>query len=298
MERHGKQMVSALIILSLFILVRMCFAGPKSVSVVTSIFPLYEFSRATAGPSADVYLLVPPGAEPHLWEPKPSDIKRIREADLFVFMGHAMEPWVSDILRSLGGGGPMVLEASRGIDSPAENSAMDPHLWLDFSMSARMVGRIESALVTLDPASGAVYRKNAAGYREELRKMDGLFRTGLSGCSKKTFVFGGHSAFGYLARRYGLKQIPVYGISPDAEPSPRHIVQIIKIVRKNHLKVMYFEDLVNPRLAQVIARETGARTMALYPAGNVTARQWKEGVTFLDLMKLNLANLKQGLECE
>ena len=265
---------------------------------VTSIFPLYEFSRAVAGQPADVHLLVPPGAEPHIWEPKPSDIKRIREADLFVFMGHDMEPWVSDILGSLGAGGPRILEASRGLAPTSENSPMDPHLWLDMSLAARLVGRIENALVSLDPASGAVYRKNADRYRKELGKMDDLFRIGFSRCNTRKFVFGGHAAFGYLARRYGLEQIPVYGISPDAQPSPRRIVRIVKIVRKNHLKVIYFEDLVNPRLAQIIARETGAETMALYPAGNVTTRRWKEGVTFLDLMKLNLANLRQGLECE
>ncbi|NOY87238.1 MAG: zinc ABC transporter solute-binding protein [Deltaproteobacteria bacterium] len=291
-------MIPALIILSFIIWPQTCFAGTGRLSVVTSVFPLYEFSRATAGQSADVYLLVPPGAEPHTWEPKPSDINRIREANLFVFMGHEMEPWVSGILRSLRGSGPRILEASRGLTSPSENSSMGPHLWLDLSLSGKMVGRIEGALVGLDPASGAVYRKNAAIYREELRKLDDLFRAGLSRCNKSIFVFGGHSAFGYLARRYGLEQIPVYGISPNAEPSPRHVVRIIKTVRKNHLKVIYFEDLVNPRLAQVIARETGAETMPLYPAGNVTALQWKEGVTFLDLMKLNLANLRQGLECE
>ncbi len=298
MENHKKHMIPALIILSLIIWPQACFAGTGHVSIVTSIFPLYEFSRATAGRSADISILVPPGAEPHTWEPKPSDITRIREADLFVFMGHEMEPWVSNILKSLRGSGPRILEASRGLTSPSESSLMDPHLWLDLSISAVMVGRIEDALISLDPASGAVYRKNAAGYREELRKMDDLFRAGLSRCNKSIFVFGGHSAFGYLAGRYGLEQIPVYGISPDAEPSPRHIVRIIKIVRKNHLKVIYFENLVNPRLAQVIAGETGAKTLPLYPAGNITALQWKEGVTFLDLMKLNLTNLRQGLECE
>ena len=286
MAKRRKYIIPAIIVAAFLpIWSHACLAGPGHVSVVTSVFPLYEFSRAVAGQSGDIHLLVPPGAEPHTWEPKPSDIALIRNADLFIFMGHEMEPWVSDILGSMGKNGPRVLEAAMGLTSTLEGSARDPHLWLDFSLSAEMVRHIEGALVSLDPASGAFYRKNATGYEEELKSMDGLFRTGLSGCKTRKFVFGGHSAFAYLAGRYGLEQIPLLG-------------RIVKIVRENHLKVIYFEKLVNPRLAQVIADETGAGTMALYPAGNLTASQWKEGVTFLDLMKENLANLRQGLECE
>jgi zinc transport system substrate-binding protein len=111
-------------------------------------------------------------------------------------------------------------------------------------------------------------------------------------------VTGGHAAFGHLTRRYSLEQISVYGLSPDAEPTPRHLAGIVTVIKKNKVQFIFSEELMNPRMAQVLSQETGARVMVLNPGANLTASQWQEGLTFLEIMGRNLNTLRKGLACE
>ena len=282
-----------------------CPAAADRLTVVASLFPLYDFTREVAGDTADVTLLLPPGTEPHTWSPKPSDMARIAGADLFVYLGPDMEPWVNQVLEATSGKG-RVLEASRGLAllSPdgragsADGGQHDPHVWLDLANASEMVDLVAAALAEIDRPRAAEYRDRSTAYRARLSALDSRFRETLSRCRKRQFVFGGHAAFAYLARRYGLEQIPVYSLSPDSEPSPRQVAQIVKVLRALDLEVVYFEELVNPRLAQVIAGEVGARTLMLTPAGNLTAQQRRAGATFLSIMESNLHNLAEGLGCE
>jgi len=109
---------------------------------------------------------------------------------------------------------------------------------------------------------------------------------------------GGHSAFGYLARRYNLKQIALYGLSPDSKPSPRQLVEIVELAKKHKIKIIYFEKYISHELARVIAQEVGAKTLVLNPAANLSRKELESGVTFFDIMERNLKNLKNGLLCQ
>jgi zinc transport system substrate-binding protein len=149
-----------------------------------------------------------------------------------------------------------------------------------------------------DTLNHDLYISNGRNYSEKLKRLDQEFLTVLSNCESRQLVTGGHAAFGYMALRYGLEQVSVYGLSADAEPSPRHLSEIVSIVEKNHIKTVFSEELVNPRMAKVLSEETGTRVMVLNPAGNLTADQWQKNVNFLEIMKNNLETLREGLRCE
>jgi zinc transport system substrate-binding protein len=175
---------------------------------------------------------------------------------------------------------------------------MDPHIWLDFGLDQVIVDRIQQRLSEIEPENAADFERAAASYKEKLQRLDAKYRDRLSRCRQKTFIFGGHSAFAYLARRYHLEQIPVYGLSPDAAPTPRQLVDVIGLARKHNIKTIFFETSVSDKLARLIAREVGADTSLLYPGHNLTKEQWRSGMTFLSLMEKNLESLRHGLVCE
>ena len=287
-------------------------AQPK-VKAVTTLFPLQEFARMVGGERAQVDLLLPPGAEPHEWEPKPGDLARIYKADVFIFIGRAMEPWAYDLLKATQKANLKIVEALKGLqlleagDSPREISRerksyaeekVDPHVWLDFSQDLKIIEAIAAAFAEKDPAHASQYRANAASYQSRLSTLDQKYQSALARCRHRQMFLGGHSAFAYLAKRYGLRQIPLYGVSPNAEPSPKKLAEVITSARNHGVKYIFFEELVNPKLAQVLAREAGIQTLVLSDGANLTREQVKQRVTFLDLMERNLEHLRKGLECE
>jgi zinc transport system substrate-binding protein len=321
MKRHSLTVfITLLVLLSSFVMVR-----ADRLTVVASIFPLFDFAREVAGTDADVRMLLPAGVEPHTWEPTPTDILRMSRADVFLYIGPEMEPWAQRILRTVETDGLWALaamsvrephgsnelrhthEGSHDEDPHEPNEhrhahkgphGEDPHIWLDLGLAADIVEEIGRVLSEMDPGNKSLYTQGAGRYAGKLKELDRQFAAGLRECESRTVVTGGHAAFGHLTERYHLDQVPIYGVSPDAEPSPRYLAEIIKTVRDKNVKAVFFEDLVNPRLAQVISEETGARLLVLNPGGNLTADQWAQGITFLDIMNRNLANLREGLICE
>jgi zinc transport system substrate-binding protein len=120
----------------------------------------------------------------------------------------------------------------------------------------------------------------------------------LRNCKRSEILLGGHSAFSYMARRYDLEQIPLYGISPDAEPKPKEMADMIDFAKSHDVKAVYFERLINDRLAKVIAEEIGAMTLPLNPGVNLTREERERGLSFISIMEENLSNLMKGLACE
>jgi zinc transport system substrate-binding protein len=290
----------------------LCFGADKPsarprIKIMTTVFPLLEFARAVAGERGEVNLLLPPGAEVHTWQPRVSDMERFAALDLLIFIGADLEPWLADILRSVSRPGLRTLEVTRGLvllpgndkSLPrADIHEMDPHIWLDFGLDQVILDQIRKRLSEIEPENAAYFERGAASYNEKLQRLDAKYQDHLSRCRQKTFIFGGHSAFAYLARRYHLEQIPVYGLSPDAAPTPRQLVDVISLAKKHDIKTIFFETSVSDKLARLIAREVGADTSLLYPGHNLTKEQWRSGMTFLDLMEKNLESLRRGLACE
>ena len=282
-------------------------ASPK-IRVVTTIFPLKEFAQAVCQDKAQVELLLPPGAEVHTWRPRPTDIVRLTKADLLIYIGADLEPWIHDLLKGIKNPKLKILEASsalslregKQISHPPgeEHHRLDPHIWLDFQMDQVIIEKIALSLSDIDPENSLFYHKNSNLYKARLQKLDQKFRDTLKDCAQRTFILGGHSAFGYLARRYNLKQIALYGLSPDSKPSPRQLVEIVELAKKHKIKIIYFEKYISHELARVIAQEVGAKTLVLNPAANLSRKELESGVTFFDIMERNLKNLKNGLLCQ
>jgi len=278
---------------------------PK-IRIITTLFPLYDFARNVGGGKVDVTLLLPPGVEPHGFEPTPGDILKINNADIFLYTGKYMEPWAGDILKGIDNKNLLVIDTSKGIAFIKEanthghkHAEFDPHIWLDFSNTKKMVDSILEGVVKKDPKNKEFYTKNAEQYRVRIDELDKRFREGLSRCETNIFIHGGHFAFGYLAKRYNLRYLSAYkGFSPDAEPTPKRLGELIKKMKQHNLKHIFYEELITPRVAETIARESGATLLQLHGAHNLTKEEWDKRVSFISLMEQNLKNLKIGLQCQ
>jgi len=283
----------------------------RKLIVITTLFPLYDFARNVAGDRATTVLLLPPGSEPHSYEPRPSDMLAIEKADIFVYTGRYMEPWAASLLKGLQNINLLVVDASQGIrlrrdvtrDGPGRHGhesgseMMDPHIWLDFANAMTMVDTITDACVRKDPDGAETYRRNGERYKAVLRALDHEFATALSQCRIRTLLHGGHFAFNYMAERYRLKYFSAYKGSPDSEPSARDLAAMTTIMKQQGLRYLFYEELISPRVAEAIAQETRAQLLKLHAGHNVTKEELQQNVSFVSLMKQNLTTLRKGLQC-
>jgi zinc transport system substrate-binding protein len=250
--------------------------------VVAAFYPLAYAAQAIGGPTIDVTNLTPPGAEPHDLEISPRDVQRIHSADLVLLLGHGFQPQ----LERAAGDGDKVL---RLLETPGLRrfSDGDPHVWLDPLRFALIVNRIGTAL----------HREQAAArLAARLRALDRDYRRGLAHCTRNEIVTS-HEAFAYLAQRYGLQQIAITGLTPEAEPAPADLQRVIALVQKTHATTVFFETLVSPRIADTVAREAHAKTAALNPIEGLTPTEEKRGADYFSLMRTNLASLRRALGC-
>jgi zinc transport system substrate-binding protein len=288
---------------------------PKKLSVVATLFPLYDFAKEIVGNKADVTLLLPPGVEAHSFEPKPGDMITINNAGIFLYTGAYMEPWVEKILQATDNKDLIVIDTSKGVtllksttgqekdhgpnaQGHNEHGVYDPHIWLDFANAQKIVDSILEGVTRQDPANKDFYAKNATLYKTKLQALDEKFKETFSSCKKDTFVHSGHFAFNYLASRYNLHYISAYGGSPNAEPTPGKIIELKKFILEHGIKYIYYEELITPRIAEILNKETGVQLLKLSGAHNIGKDDLKQGKTFIGLMEDNLTNLKVGLECQ
>ena len=418
------------------------FVGNERPTVITTLFPQYDFVRAIGGDRVDVSLLLPPGVEAHSFEPTPRDIADINRADVFIYTGKYMEPWAARIIDAAQGKPLIIVDASQGVTlelekkhedpyewvgvfelvpgqyrlsfskvdgqyadptmplvfvpvtyrgedaldegkhlgkdlfsaavptalrhggklapgamlyelefdqardtstfmvevttagtfvlltahAPSEFAAgtpffqdaagvetlpvlqypadkdhahehgKDPHIWLDLIFAQQMVDNIVAGLSQADPTNADYYRQNAEVFKGRLQALHEEFATFLATVENRTILYAGHFAFGHFARRYNLAHMSPYtGFSPNAEPTPRRIAELIENVRKTNSQVIFYEALVDPRVARVISEATGARMLLLHGAHNISQEDLRGGVTFLSIMEGNLARLREGL---
>ena len=249
---------------------------------MASFYPLAFAAEQVGGPGLNVENLTPPGAEPHDLELSPIDAAALRDARLVLLLGHGFQPQLEDAA----GGGDNVL---RLLDTPGLDVLPngDPHVWLDPLRYARIVMRIGEALGREQAAAQLVSR---------LRKLDAEYRSGLADCARHEIVTS-HEAFAYLAQRYGLEQIPITGLSPEAEPQPADLAHVVQLVEERGVTTIYYETLVSPRIAETVARETGATTAVLDPIEGLTKDEIAAGDDYFTRMRANLRALEEGLGC-
>lgn len=261
------------------------------VRLVATFYPMAYFAREVGGDRVEVVTLVPTGVEPHEWEPSPRQLLSLREADVFVYNGAGLEPWVSRMVEGANNQRLVVIETSDGLELlPA-----DPHVWLDPVLAQGQVARIMEGLIAADPQGEPVYRANREALTRRLQELDEKYRQALAR-SEGAKIFTSHSAFSYLARRYSLQQVPVMGLSPEEEPSPAQMAQLVRLAREEGAKYIFFESLTSPRLAETLAGEVGAETLVLNPIEGLTPDEVSRGEDYFTLMEQNLANLLKAVE--
>jgi zinc transport system substrate-binding protein len=270
-------------------------------AVVAAFYPLAFAAERIAREGTVVSNLTPAGAEPHDVELSPRDVETVRSADVVLYLGSGFQPALEEAVEGADGEAVDVLEglelvpASEGehdhsgetAAEAAEADQLDPHVWLDPVLFARVVERI-----------GEVFdsRDTAAALGAELRRLDEELAAGLKDCERRELVTS-HAAFGYLARRYGLEQIPIAGVSPEAEPTAKELEEIVHEVEESGATTVFFETLLSPRLAETIARESGADTDALNPLEGLTEDELEAGENYFTVMRANLGALRRALGC-
>lgn len=299
--------------------------GSDKLHVSASIYPWGFFAEQIGGDLVEVRTLVPVGVEAHEYDPSPEDLKSLYNADLFIYNGANLEPWIEDIELDLRQDGISLLSAADHvelipIDDTSEedhkesteesfiptasahetgksHAEYDPHFWQDPVRVQMVVQSIANTFANLDSANADVYLTNAKVIKNTLAKIDEEFSTDLKTCTKREFI-SSHAAFAYLSDRYNLTMISISGLSPEDEPTIKELEAISKIIKEHDLSTVYTETLLNTNFASTIGAETGSQLLVLNPLEGLTKSDLELGENFFTIFKKNLANLKIGLDCE
>jgi zinc transport system substrate-binding protein len=224
----------------------------------------------------------------HDWEPRPSDLGRIAGSALFLYNG-GVETWVPQALEAIGVGKAHALEVGRGLIRQD-----DPHVWNSPRQAMAEVRVIRDELIRLDPSHQTDYEHNAAAYLQKLGALDKELSRVAATAKRKEFVTT-HAAFGYIARDYGLVQIPVMGINPESEPSPADMARLVRLMKEKQIRYIAFETLVSPKVAETLANSTGAQTYVLNPLEGLTKEERDRGDDFVTVLARNIRSLQTAL---
>ncbi len=283
---------------------------PAKVSVVAAFLPIAEAAEAIGSDRVQVLNLTPVGAGPHSIELGGKVLDDVSRSDVVFYLSNGFQPAVQKLVDGLPGGVravdllPTELlpvdEALPGVEGEVDGEVLsggkDPHVWMDPLRFKAMAERIRDVLIDVDPDGAKSFEDNAARYTAQLDSLDGAFREGLERCESRVVVTS-HRAFGYLTDRYGLRQVPIAGISPDEEPNAKSIAAVAAEARREKVTVVFFESLVPKKLADTVAQEVGAATDALNPVEGLTAEEVDAGIDYMSIQRENLAALRKGLRC-
>jgi zinc transport system substrate-binding protein len=286
-------------------------AADERLTVAVAFYPIEEATRAIAGDRIEIVGLTPVGGSPHDLELTPAMVDDLAGADLVLYLGGGFQAAVADMVDSLPDGVEAIdllagqellpvddqLAGTDGeVDGEVLEGGFDPHVWLDPVRFGQMVGAIEAALGSADPANAAAYAEGSAAYQARLAILHDRLAASLAECASRTIVTS-HRAFGYFAQRYDLEQLPIAGVSPNQEPDPRSLEAVAQAARDRVVRTIFYESVVPRAFADTVAREIGAVVDALEPVESLTQEQLDLGLSYLALMDQNRAALVRGLPC-
>ena len=282
--------------------------------VVTTFYPMYDFTKQVAQDDAEVSMLLEAGMEVHSFEPSSQMIAEIQDADVFIYNSPEMETWVPDVLASIDTSDMVVICASDAItlleyegeahahDHESEEEGanaghshtVDPHVWLDPVLAQTEVSTIADGLAEADPDNAEDYLENAGIYNGKLNELDEAYRAAFEGTENRTFVTQ-HAAFAYLAARYDLNQISVTGLNAEVEPSAAALATLSDYVKANNISHIYFENNASSQTAETLAEEVGVELAVLSPLEGITEEDQKKGSDYISVMLDNLEALKKSI---
>lgn len=271
------------------------------IQVTASFYPLWYFATQIGGDKVEVKNITPAGLEPHDYEPTVKDIVYIQKSNLLIVHGGNFEPWFAKIKQNISGKTKYVEvgnDLSKTNIADKNEQTQDPHTWLDPIFAKLEAERIMQSLAQYaDPVHAQYYQVNYNKLAEKFAQLDASYRKGLAHCMQKDFVTS-HAAFAYLAQEYGLHQVSIAGLSPDEEPSSKKLAEIADYAKKNTIKYIFSERLVNTKFSETIANEAGAKTLVLDPLEGLSDDDIKQGRNYFTVMGDNLRNLQKALQCK
>jgi zinc transport system substrate-binding protein len=272
-------------------------ASGDKITVAASFYPLAEAAQQVGRDAVVVTNLTPPGVEPHDLELTPGSVSALQSADLVVYLGGGFQPAVEEASNDANG---ITLDALQDVDTndaPSEEAAaegltVDPHVWLDPSRYITIVDEVSDALSGISPNDAEAFKANAEDFTSQLGSLDEEYRTGLASCERHDIVTN-HAAFGYLAERYGLTQVAISGLEPDAEPTPQHLAELVGLVEEKGITTIFTEELLPPDVAETLAAEAGVSVSVL----NTLETAPEDGGDYFSAMRDNLNTLREALGC-
>lgn len=308
-----RKIIASILLLCLALSLTACGEAAEEpdapVSIVTTVFPAWDFARQIAGDRANVILLVPPGAESHSFEPTAKDMLRIQECTLFFCNGGESEAWVEELLeeqpvetlRMLDCVDALEEEEKEGMqrireEQEEEGPEYDEHVWTSPVNAERICEALCERLCALDPEGETEYRRNLDRYRGELQKLDLAFRDAVRAGKHRTLVFADRFPVRYFVEEYGLDYFAAFpGCADDTEPAARTVAFLIDRVRQEQLPAVFYIEFSNEKMADVIAEDTGCETLLFHSCHNVSAEDLERDVSYLELMWGNVHALKEAL---
>lgn len=305
--------ISTLLCALLLLSTGLCFPAraenQKKLRVVTTIFPQYDFIRAIAGDRVELTMLIKPGSEMHSYEPSPQDVMSIQGSDLFIFVGGESDAWARTILDSAPSETRKdvalmdLVETVEELNHEHEHASeeteeheYDEHVWTSPVNAMTIVSELTDLLCGLDEANATFYRDNADQYLSELTALDADFRAVIDSAKRKHVIFGDRFPLTYFVLEYGLTYSAAFpGCASETEPSAATVAQLISEIEQDEIPVVFYIELSNHQIADVLAEQTDAETRLFYTCHNVTVDDFAAGKTYLDLMRMNVDSLREAL---
>lgn len=290
-------------------------AASQPIKVMASFYLMADFAQKIGGEYVTVTNMVPPGLEPHDWEPSASDITSLERADVLVYNGADMEHWVDKVLSTLENKDLIQVKTSEGIelleghshshddeddhdeddhDEEEGEHAHDPHVWLNPLNVKTQLLNIKQAFAKADPDHADVYEQNYQHWAAELDALDKEYRETITPLPRKEIIVA-HQAFGYLCQAYGLTQVPIEGVYADSEPDPARMAEILRFAKEHDVQVIFFEQTASDKVAKTIADQLGVRTDVLTPIESLSDQQVADGMDYISVMRQNLKALSGAL---
>lgn len=274
--------------------------NPEKQSVVLSTFALYDIASHIAKDSFELSMVLPFGSDAHSYELSPKKMAHIQDADLFVYSGASLEPWISkfsssDAIDMSKYVKLISLDEKHHHKHDEHKEAVDPHYWLDLENMQKMAGVLTKQFIELLPSKKEFFLANKKEYIENLKNMDERYKKELSTCKKHTIIVN-HNAFSYLGKRYGFSIASISGLSNDSMPSPKDIKHVLNLIKDKYINVVFFESFASDKIIKSIAKDSGIKFNTLQPLGNIT--KYEQGMSYSQIMDKNIEKIKNALECK
>ena len=302
-------LVVVVFVLQMFVL-KEDASGKENIKPIISLstFSLYDIADHISDGSFELVMILPIGVDAHSYEPTPKTMAKIDKSELVVYSGAGLEPWTNGFdFKS------RVVDMSKYVklreleadehdmhqhhDDQCAHNKIDPHYWLDIENMIKATNLIAAEFIRIKPKNKELYTKNRDNYIAMLIELDSLYKKVLSSCYLDTLVVN-HNAFSYLSSKYGFHVEALSGFSPDAEVTPKDMIRIINVVKEHKVQTIFFESFVSDKAIKSLAGEARVEVDTLQPLGNVTKKEYKNGRTYEEIMKINLVKISKALMCK